>query len=118
MSHITIRHHDDDVGGRHHATPDPPTTFPTLPNDVLRAIFRHVDFISQVQFAFSHPSIFLQSRVVLLPSHMDALFNYTTPDTILFELITILCDQSSYHAVLLTVSDGPPTNRSWACSVA
>ena len=84
------------------ATPDP-TTLQTLPNDVGHIICRHVDHISQAQFAFSHPSIYVRSRVVLLPNLMDALFNYITPDLLLNELITILCQQSLYNTVLMTL---------------
>ena len=84
------------------ATPDPPTTLQTLPNDLVHTIFRHADIISQVHFAFSHPSIYLQSRVILLPNLMGVLFNYITSDLILNELITILCQQSLYNTVVLT----------------
>jgi hypothetical protein len=75
----------------------------TLSGDLVLHIFQRADIVAQVQFAFSLPAYYLEFRDVLLPSLMDALFNYITSDLILNELITILCHQSRYNTVLLTL---------------
>jgi hypothetical protein len=100
MSHITIYHHHDAVGGRGQRR-----SRLDIPAGTVRRScpFQRADIISQVQFAFSHPSIYLKSRFVLLPNLMDALFNYIKTDLILNELINILGRRSLYNTVLLTL---------------
>jgi hypothetical protein len=85
------------------ATPDPPTSLQALSDNLVLVILQRADIVTQVQFAFCLPAYYLKWRVVLLPNLIDALFNHITPDLILNELITILCQQSLYNTVVLTL---------------
>ena len=76
-----------------------------LPDDLVLHFLQRYDFVAQAQLSFDRAPVDLSALVRRPPEEnlMNAFFNLITPDPILDQLITILCGESRYNTVLLTL---------------